>query len=189
MTGLVVSDCVRRYARGPTSPGPTGGDSHNSSSNDSVEETTRIRTDVRSHAACGVSRNREHRPPGSHPRCGFGRPAPCQRSRGTSCTRHIASQTSRAGTPPARACSGVRLPSSTITVSRNNTRPNGPNSSSTARENSLSFRRTLATSARRGSRRTPPRARRGACRERDRTPARCRRRRPRRRRACRPPRA
>jgi len=34
---------------------------------------------------------------------------------------------------------GVRLPSSTITVSRRRTRPNAPNSSSTAFWNSLSF--------------------------------------------------
>ncbi len=49
---------------------------------------------------------------------GFGSPAPCQRSGGTSWARQRASHTSRAGTPAASASSAVRLPSSGRTVSR-----------------------------------------------------------------------
>ncbi len=68
---------------------------------------------------------------------GAGNPAPYQRLSGTSVSWHSASQTSRAGTPAARAWSAVR-PNRVRTRSRVTTRPYpSPNSSLMACRNSL----------------------------------------------------
>src|SRR5690606_2536351 len=137
--------------------GATGGTVDNCSSMDPGEDTTDYRTDVRYPGRrverdrverCSVRRRAAAITAARRPALqrsariqerGAGRPTPCQRSRGTFWTAQSASQTSRAGTPASSAASAVRLPSATTTVSRTSTRPKGPNSSATARWNSLTF--------------------------------------------------
>lgn len=125
----------------------------------------RLRTNLRQHAAIGVSSSaRLEREESRQRRRGSWRPTPCRRLSGTSISAQSASQMSRGGAPSSSASSAVLFPSGPSTRSFTNDVARAWNSVSTARRNSL--RRIVALyqpelSAAKARARSTPRGRRG----------------------------